>query len=235
MDFCGFWLVSANSLKSGGDDDAAEPGGHAGGGRLGLRGVPGRVEAAGPGVGGVAAGGGVPADRDCLAGEHERDRALDRACGAVAGLAGAGELLRVLDRDFNCPSRGVSSDDPRDVRVLFRGDERDVIAGFRFAADEDDGDRRRAGDGVPQAGGGRDGDRLGLAVAAAVTCEKSAAAAIFAGDGRRPPFLRGRPSFPVRSGGRSWRAALARSLAVQVTLSGSCFSSSPAQAEPAVT
>jgi len=41
------------SLKFGGDDDAAELGGHVGGGRLGLRGVPGRVEAAGLGVGGV--------------------------------------------------------------------------------------------------------------------------------------------------------------------------------------
>jgi hypothetical protein len=28
------------------------------------------------------------------------------------------------------------------------------------------------------------------------------------------PFFRGRPFFPVRSGGRSWRAALARSLVV---------------------
>ena len=28
MDFCGLWLVSAKSLKSGGDDDAAELGGH---------------------------------------------------------------------------------------------------------------------------------------------------------------------------------------------------------------
>ncbi len=101
MDFCGFWLISANSLKSGGDDDAAELGGHVGGGRLGLRGVPGRVEAAGPGVGRVVAGGGVPADRDCLAGEHERDRALDRGRGAVAGLPTAEQLLRVLDRDLD--------------------------------------------------------------------------------------------------------------------------------------
>jgi integrase len=37
MDFCGFWLVSAKSLKFGGDDDAAELGGHVGGRRFGLR------------------------------------------------------------------------------------------------------------------------------------------------------------------------------------------------------
>ena len=66
---------------------------------------------------------------------------------------------------LNCPSGSVSFDDTYDVRVLFRGDERDVIAGFRFVADEDDGDRRRAGDGVPQAGERVHGDRLGLAVA----------------------------------------------------------------------
>ena len=60
----------------------------------------GGVQAAGLGVGGVVADGGVPADGDGLAGEHERDRALDLAGGAVAGLAGAERLLRVLDRDF---------------------------------------------------------------------------------------------------------------------------------------
>jgi hypothetical protein len=87
----------------------------------------------------VVAGGGVPADRDCLAGEHERDGPLDRGRGAVAGLPGAEQLLRVLDRDFNCPSGSVSFDDAGDVRVLVRGDERDVIAGFRFVPDEDPG------------------------------------------------------------------------------------------------
>src|SRR5216684_8327673 len=67
VDFCGFWLVRAYWLKFGGDDDAAELGGHVGGGRLGLRGVPGGVAAAGLGVGGVVAGGGVPADGEGLA------------------------------------------------------------------------------------------------------------------------------------------------------------------------
>jgi hypothetical protein len=101
MDFCGFWLVGANSLKSRGDDDAAELGGHVRGGRFGLRGVPGGVEAAGPGIGRVVAGGGVPADGQGLAGELERGRPLDGCRGAVAGLAGAEQLLGVLDRDFD--------------------------------------------------------------------------------------------------------------------------------------
>jgi hypothetical protein len=48
----------------------------------------------------VVAGGGVPADGDRLAGEHERDGPLDSPGGAVAGLPGAEQLLRVLDRDF---------------------------------------------------------------------------------------------------------------------------------------
>ena len=39
-DFLGCWLVRARCLKSGGDDDAAELGGHVGGGGLGLAGVP---------------------------------------------------------------------------------------------------------------------------------------------------------------------------------------------------
>jgi hypothetical protein len=50
------------------------------------------------------AGGGVPGDGDGLAGELEGDGALDGGCGAVTGLAGAEDLLRVLDRDFNAPS-----------------------------------------------------------------------------------------------------------------------------------
>ena len=40
MDFFGFCLISGISLKSGGDDDAAELGGLVGGGRLGFGRVP---------------------------------------------------------------------------------------------------------------------------------------------------------------------------------------------------
>src|SRR6266568_1598252 len=61
-----------------------------------------------------------------------------------------------------------------------------------------------------------------------MACENAAAAAILARDGSRSPFTRGRPFFPVRSGGRPQSAALLRSLVVQVTPSGSSFSSSPA-------
>ena len=103
MDFCWGWLFGASELKSGGDDDAAELGGRVGGGRLGLGRVPGSSPAALFQVGGVVAGGGVPAGRDDLAGELERDGALDGGCGAVAGLPGAGELLRVFYGGLNRP------------------------------------------------------------------------------------------------------------------------------------
>jgi hypothetical protein len=96
--------------------------------------------------------GGVPADGEGLAGEHERDGPLDGSRGTVTGLPGAEQLFCVLDRDFNCPPRGISFDDERDARILFRGDEGEVAACFRFVPDEDDGDGHRAGDGVPQAG-----------------------------------------------------------------------------------
>ena len=49
-------------------------------------------------VGGVVACGGVPGDGDGLAGELERDGALDGAGGAVAGLPGAEDLLAVFYR-----------------------------------------------------------------------------------------------------------------------------------------
>src|SRR5271155_3584822 len=109
-DFLGCWLVRARCLKSGGDDDAAELGGHVGGRRLGLAGVPGGAGPVIGDVGGVVAGGGVPAGGDGLAGELERDGALGGGGGAVAGLPGAEDLLGLLDRDFDSPSRGVSLD-----------------------------------------------------------------------------------------------------------------------------
>jgi hypothetical protein len=57
------------------------------------------------------AGGGVPGGSDGLAGELERDGALDGAGGAVAGLPGAEDLLCVFYRDFDAPPRGVALDD----------------------------------------------------------------------------------------------------------------------------
>jgi hypothetical protein len=48
-------------------------------------------------------GGGVPGDGDGLAGDLERDGALDGCGGAVAGLAGAEDLLGVFYGDFNPP------------------------------------------------------------------------------------------------------------------------------------
>ncbi len=60
-----FWcrLARARCLKSGGDDDAAELAGHVSGRGLGLGGVPGSAGAMFAGVGGVVAGGGIPAGR----------------------------------------------------------------------------------------------------------------------------------------------------------------------------
>ena len=140
-DFLGCWLVRARCLKSGGDDDAAELGGHVGGGGLGLAGVPRGGRAAFVQVGGVVAGGGVPGDGDGLAGDLEREGPLDGSCGAVAGLAGAEDLLRVLDRDLDGPAGRVPLD------YLFRrgrpvgGDEGDAEAAAGLVADDDDGDR----------------------------------------------------------------------------------------------
>ena len=101
MDFLGCWLVRASCLKSGCDEDAAEGGGHVAGGWLGLGGVPGGVRTAFLQVRWVVADGGVPGDGDSLAGDLERDRALDGAGGPVAGLPGAEDLLGIFNRYFD--------------------------------------------------------------------------------------------------------------------------------------
>jgi hypothetical protein len=69
-------------LKPGGDDDAAELGGHVGGGGFCLAGVPRGERSAIVQVGGIMACGGVPGDGGGLAGDLERDGALD-GCGAT--------------------------------------------------------------------------------------------------------------------------------------------------------
>jgi hypothetical protein len=102
-DFLGCWPVRARCLKPGGDDDAAELGSHVSGGGFGLGGVPRGERSAFVQVGGVVACGGVPGDGGGLAGDLERHGALDGAGGAVAGLAGAEDLLCVFYRDFNRP------------------------------------------------------------------------------------------------------------------------------------
>ncbi len=71
-DFLGCWLVRARCLKSGGYDDAAELGGHVGGGGFGLAGVPGGGRAAFVQVGGVVAGGNGGAPGRCPAREGVR-------------------------------------------------------------------------------------------------------------------------------------------------------------------
>jgi cyclophilin family peptidyl-prolyl cis-trans isomerase len=128
-DFFGGRLVRVRCLKSGGDDDAAEPGGHVGGRWLGLRRVP---RGAGPvigHVGGIVAGVGVPAGGDGLAGKLERDGPLDRAGGAVAGLPAADDLAGVFDRDFDGPPGRVSLDHLGGGGGGIGGDQGQVIAG----------------------------------------------------------------------------------------------------------
>jgi len=116
-------LVRVRCPIFGGDEDAAELGEHVGGGRLGLGGVPGRAGAVIGDVGGVVPGGGVPGGGDGLAGELERDGALDGAGGAVAGLACAEDLPGVLDRHLDAPSGGIPLDQLRRAGVKIGGDQ----------------------------------------------------------------------------------------------------------------
>ena len=69
-------------------------------------------------------------------------------------------------------------------------------------------------------------DGLGLAVAGERDLQERRSGGGLRKAGHAVAFLLGRPLFPVRSGGRSWRAALLRNLVVQVTPSGNCLSSS---------
>ena len=109
--------------------------------------------------------GGVPEDGGGLAGELERDRALDGRRDAVAGLAASEELLRVFYRDFDGPAGGIALDDLGCRGRGIGGDEGEVAAGGGLVPHQHDGDGAGAEDGVPQAGDGRGLDR-GLRVCA---------------------------------------------------------------------
>jgi hypothetical protein len=88
----------------GGDDHATELGEHVEDRGLGLRAIP-RGERAGRfDVFGVMACGGIPADRESVHDESERDRALHGLFQPVASLAYAAELLRIFDRDLDRPA-----------------------------------------------------------------------------------------------------------------------------------
>ena len=165
VDFFEGWLVRLRWPKSCGDEDPAELGGHVGGRWLGLGGVPGSAGAVIFDVGGVMPGGGVPGGGDGLAGELERDGALDGAGGAVAGLACAEDLAGVLDRDLDAPPGGIPLDDLREPGAGVGGDQGHVVPGRRGVTDQHDLHGPGAEDAVPQAGdsGGVHGG--GLAVA----------------------------------------------------------------------
>ncbi len=83
------------------DDHATELGEDVEDRGLGLRPIP-RGECAGClDVVGVMARRRIPADRKAVHGEPKGDRALDGLLDPVASLAGAPELLRILDGDLD--------------------------------------------------------------------------------------------------------------------------------------
>jgi hypothetical protein len=78
-------------------------------------------------VGGLPAHG-VPDDGEAEADQPERDGALDRAAGAVAGLADAGELAGLFEADLDAPSGGVACDQLGGGCVQVGGGQRQVVA-----------------------------------------------------------------------------------------------------------
>src|SRR5262249_48452920 len=147
--------------SSGGDHGAGQLGEHVLEGGLSLGCVPGLVVAAGgEGVPGVAVPG-VPGDDEGGHDQGERDGALDGAAGAVAGLAGAGDVAGVGEGLLDGPPGGVAFDQGGGRGGQVGGDQGQdagVVAG------EDDLDGAGVQAAVPQAGAG---GQVG-AVAAAV-------------------------------------------------------------------
>lgn len=121
-------MLGPSGPKSGGDKDAAELGEHVGGGGGGLGSVPGPAGAVLGDVGGLVAGGGVPADGQGQAGQAGRDGPFDRPGLAVVGRAEAEQLFGVLDGHLGCPSSGVPLHDLACGGVQVGGDQRKVIA-----------------------------------------------------------------------------------------------------------
>ncbi len=118
-------------------------------------------------VGGVVAGGGIPADGEGLAGQAERDGAFDGEFEPVAGLADAEDLFGVGDHDFHRPAGGVAFDDLAGCGGGVGGDQGEVVGACPggLVADQDDGDRAGAEHAVPEATDGRDVHGGVLAVA----------------------------------------------------------------------
>jgi hypothetical protein len=82
----------------------------------------------------------------------ERDGPLDRAAGAVTGLADAGELAGVLERDLDVPAGRVALDQVGRGGVQVGGDQREVVAaGGGPFADQDQPDGLAAERPIPQA------------------------------------------------------------------------------------
>ena len=121
-----------------GDDHAAELGEDVEDRGLGLVPIP-RGERAGRlDVARVVARRRIPAEREAVHDEPERDRALDGLLQPVASLPDTTRLLRVLDSDLDRPAFRVAPDDLGGTRGEIGGDERDVVAALRAVPDEHD-------------------------------------------------------------------------------------------------
>ncbi len=115
--------------KLGGDDRAAELGGHVGERGLGLGRVPGRGLAAVGGVGWMVSVQRVPEHDDGVAVQGERGGALHGVADAVAGLAGAELLACFGESHLNRPAPGVSGDERCRGAVQVGGDQGQVVTG----------------------------------------------------------------------------------------------------------
>ena len=130
--FPGSAVTWADGVYSGLGERIAERGVHAGGCRRGLGRVP-RVplpplfEACGR-----VAGDGVPADHQGLDEKRERDGPLDGPRGAVAGAAGAGDLLAGRVRGLDGPPPGVPLDRLLRGQACIEGEDSQVIRLLRI-------------------------------------------------------------------------------------------------------
>lgn len=113
----GGWFA-VGAVKLGGDDDASKLGVHVGDGGLGLGAVPGGV-----GAGVIQVMGLVARTGRCVA------RLREAGC----GVADAGDLLGVLDRDLDGPAGRVPFDDLACGGGQVGADQRHVVAGTAWS------------------------------------------------------------------------------------------------------
>src|SRR6266567_2621096 len=161
VDFFGGGLAGNPGVKLRGDQDPPQLCDHVDVGGAGLGGVPGCPAAAVAGDSGAVPGQVVPDDHDALGEQREGDGALHGARPAVAGLAGAGDVLGVTDRDLDGPAASVTGDDLPGGGGHVGGDQDQPAAGL---GDRDHADRAGPEHSRPQAAALADGHARGLAV-----------------------------------------------------------------------